>query len=302
MKAFDIKINSRPYRSDCALDCGWCFGLPPSIHSDQWPIDPDNGYPLMHAFTIKLPIDYRCRSANLAAISVFGTSFDMNPNGFPQIILSIKDVLRTDDGNVEDPILRNIRRLYRHEHPHCFKLRDNLKMNYAVIFLTEEEFLGPLCFPPQIIYHADQAQLPAPRWLILGAAAALYKAEWFENTKSIFINEPQEVLSYNLSLSVAERQCDPNAGIPVSEEDTLCNANAQYQSPYFCDQMDNLNLQFWAAQMAPNHFGGTMEPAQNLPEFSPFYIEFKQELGGFNFGDGPCQIDLKEIKANFTRF
>jgi hypothetical protein len=34
---------------------GRCFGLPPGILPQQWPLDPRTGYPLVQAFTLRLP-------------------------------------------------------------------------------------------------------------------------------------------------------------------------------------------------------------------------------------------------------
>ena len=41
-------------RPDCQ---GWVFGLPPGIRSEQWPLDPNTGYPMVHGFTLRLPDD-----------------------------------------------------------------------------------------------------------------------------------------------------------------------------------------------------------------------------------------------------
>lgn len=48
------------------------------------------------------------------------------------------------------------------------------------------------------------------------------------------------------------------------------------------------------------HLGGTMFPMQGYPDFSPFYIEISEIFGGFNFGDGVAQIDLKEMKLEWA--
>jgi hypothetical protein len=48
------------------------------------------------------------------------------------------------------------------------------------------------------------------------------------------------------------------------------------------------------------HLGGTMFPMQGYPDFSPFYIELSEIFGGFNFGDGVAQIDIKEMKLEWA--
>lgn len=47
MNAYDIEIvNDAAHAGEA--NHGWCFGLPPGIRPEQWPLDPDTGYPLMH--------------------------------------------------------------------------------------------------------------------------------------------------------------------------------------------------------------------------------------------------------------
>lgn len=48
---------------------GWCFGLPPGISAEQWPLDPLTGYPLVHGLTLRLPPDYRCHGPDVTGLS-----------------------------------------------------------------------------------------------------------------------------------------------------------------------------------------------------------------------------------------
>ncbi len=44
-----------------------------------------------------------------------------------------------------------------------------------------------------------------------------------------------------------------------------------------------------------------MFPVQGFPEFSPYYLDFSEYFGGFNFGgDGNCQIDLQAMKLDWA--
>ena len=79
MQAYDIEMLTRP--ADRAGDHGWCFGLPPGISPQQWPLDPANGYPLMHGFTLLLREDYRVHSPEIVALSFFATAPDHNDGG-----------------------------------------------------------------------------------------------------------------------------------------------------------------------------------------------------------------------------
>ena len=48
-RAYDLQMLDRP--ADRERDHGWVYGLPPGISSEQWPLDPVTGFPLMHGFT-----------------------------------------------------------------------------------------------------------------------------------------------------------------------------------------------------------------------------------------------------------
>ncbi len=48
------------------------------------------------------------------------------------------------------------------------------------------------------------------------------------------------------------------------------------------------------------HIGGTMMPMQSVPDFSPYYMEFGEELGGFNFGDGIAQFDFRRLEFDWA--
>lgn len=70
MNAYDIEIvNDAAHAGEA--NHGWCFGLPPGIRPEQWPLDPDTGYPLMHGFTLLLPEDYRVHGPEIVALSFF---------------------------------------------------------------------------------------------------------------------------------------------------------------------------------------------------------------------------------------
>jgi hypothetical protein len=43
-----------------------------------------------------------------------------------------------------------------------------------------------------------------------------------------------------------------------------------------------------------------MRPCQAVPEMSPFYIEFEEYFGGYNFGTGNAQLDFKDMKFDWA--
>ena len=300
VKAFDINIRSRSYSPDDQDDVGWCFGLPRGITAEQWPLDPDNAYPLMHAFTIKVPEENRRHRPDQYAFALFGTSFDMNQNGGPEIIDLMKGTMAGNDPTSDDPILQAVWMHEQRRHERLIRLKDGMGCNYALIFLNSGEFYGPSCFPPDIPRHRSQFDLAPPRWLTEGTAAAVFASGQFKNCQKIFGGRPGHNLDYNRSLGQRQRLDDPNAGVPSRNQEA--DSVRPYTSPYVWNDKDELELCQWVRDLSPNHFGGTMWPAQNVPRFSDHYFEFEQLLGGFNFGDGHCQIDLDELVIDTTRF
>lgn len=41
-----------------------------------------------------------------------------------------------------------------------------------------------------------------------------------------------------------------------------------------------------------------MRPVQGVPEMSPFYVEFEEYLGGYNFGGGNAQLDFRDMACS----
>lgn len=56
----------------------------------------------------------------------------------------------------------------------------------------------------------------------------------------------------------------------------------------------------WIEEHAANHIGGTMRPVQSVPPFSPYYVEFEEEFGGYNFGGGNAQLDFRDMKFDWA--
>src|SRR5258708_30596307 len=94
MKAYDIEMLTRS--TDPARNHGWCFGLPPGISQQQWPLDPANGHPLMHGFTLLLPEDYRVHGPDIVALSFFAIAPDHN-DGAPASVPGVADALASPD-------------------------------------------------------------------------------------------------------------------------------------------------------------------------------------------------------------
>ena len=97
---------------------------------------------------------------------------------------------------------------------------------------------------------------------------------------------------------------DPNAGKGPQDEHTSRNAPTGYQPFYYyvggVPSRDNFRLHDWGKDHAQNHLGGTMRPCQAVPEMSPFYIEFEEYFGGYNFGGGNAQLDFGDMKFDWA--
>jgi hypothetical protein len=304
MQAYDIEMLPRSV--DRARDHGWCFGLPPGISPQQWPLDPSNGYPLMHGFTLVLPEDYQIHGPEIVALSFFATAPEHNDGG-PNSIEGLSEVVETATAEPpSDPELLPFWRARRQQHPRLFRMRDSLDCAYAVILLTRQEFGGPLCEPPLPADNRFLNQTPPPAWLESGAAAALFN-ESISSAQHRYFSKllgevPAPSLAFNRALQCTARASDPNAG-KAPRESWASDATGYQQYYYWLDNItkkENYREHDWAKGHQMNHIGGTMRPCQNIPSFSPFYIEFEEYFGNYNFGGGNAQLDFRDMKFDWA--
>src|ERR1700742_4737053 len=127
---------------------GWCFGLPPGISPAQWLLDPLTGYPLVHGFTLRLPLDYRCHGPDIAGLSFFAC-WSGHSDGGTTADEEIQSVM-TSDAAPTDARYLPLWTSVQNSHPRLSRMTDVLDDNFAVILLTEDELNGPLCRPPDI--------------------------------------------------------------------------------------------------------------------------------------------------------
>ncbi len=171
MNAYDIEIvNDAAHAGEA--NHGWCFGLPPGIRPEQWPLDPDTGYPLMHGFTLLLPEDYRVHGPEIVALSFFSLAPDQNDGG-PTSVDGIREMLI--DPPAQPPADAELRPFWeagRNSHPRLHRLEDILGGAYALILLDAAEFSGAPCQPPALpAGNPLLAQTEPPQWLEAGSAA-----------------------------------------------------------------------------------------------------------------------------------
>jgi hypothetical protein len=308
ISAYDIEMLQRPADRNAPDNQGWCFGLPPGIRQEQRPLDPNTGYPLMHGFTLLLPEDYRVHGPDRVALSFFALAIDH----FEESNASLQAFFASPGGQApNDPELLPFWHAIQAEHPHLHRMEDILGGSYAVILLTQQEFDGPLCEPPRFPGNRHLSALPAPRWLQIGAAGAFcgnedepdFNASIEGNHVLKQLGEvPANDLMFNRALRWMPRNSDPNAGKPPREGRAAKESG--YQSFYYWHNGDikteNYRIHDWAQGHQQNHIGGTMRPIQAIPEFSPYYIGFEEYLGGYNFGSGNAQLDIKDMKFDWA--
>lgn len=311
MRAYDIEILKKSVTSEGPRGHGWCFGLPPGLAPAQWPLDPNNGYPLSHGFTILLPEDYRVHGPHLVALSFFATACDMNDGGpakAREIAALFKAMPETPPA---DPALVPFWTAEQNRHPHLHRMTDLLNCAYAAILLTQAEFEAPFCPPPALAPNPYRDRVSPPLWLTVGAATAFWDGtspspavpvEALHYFK-ILGDVPEKSPAFNRALRWTPRRADPNAGIPPREDYHADRGG--YRSHYYWENdviaTENYRLHDWARDHKPDHIGGTMRPAQNIPDITPYYIEFEEYFGGYNFGGGNGWLDVKDMTCDWSQ-
>lgn len=269
--AYDIDIL--PPGAAAGKPChGWCLGLPPGIFPMQWPLDPRTGHPMRHAFTLLLPPSHRVKGPDLVAISLFST--DHTDTAAPENVLVLAALDSAEPPG--DARLLPVGQHQRGRHPHEYRMTGILDEPYAVLWLTQAEFDGGPCRPPRHPRNNALDHVASPNWVRDGAGV-------------------RRALRWTL------RADDPNAGIALPDGDDQTTADG-YQCYWTANATDEFCILEWAQAHKPNHIGGTMRPdqAHPSPAFSPYYIEFEEEMGGFDFGGGCAQLDLDQMRLEWA--
>ncbi len=315
IRAYDLEMLHRDVERAAPGNHGWVFGLPPGITPEQWPLDPISGYPLMHGFTVKLPEEYRVHGPDIVALSFFATAADQNDGGARK-----RDDLyaAVTDADASPPDNRHLLPFWRQakaRHLRLHRMSDILDYEYAVILLTEAEFNGPLCQPPDLGGNPYLKPNQKPQWLDVGSGYACFSdmgsampgpgptedSYGFKLLGGI----PQKSLDWNRAIACTPRAHDPNAGLAPKDTYGEGPADTGYVSFHYYEgdeiSAETYRVHDWAKDHKSNHIGGTMRPAQGTPEFSPYYIGFEEHFGGYNFGsDGNAQLDFLEMKLDWA--
>ncbi|MEO0911374.1 MAG: hypothetical protein AAFY59_00050 [Pseudomonadota bacterium] len=301
LKAYDlVQVMGKDIRAEGSS--GWVFGLPPGIQPGQWPLDPNSGYPLKHGFTLLLPEEYRMHGPEIVGLSFFAVAAEHN-DGMPLSSPGLFDVIRQPgETPPEDEGLRAFWEHARAPHPRMHRMKDILDCEYAVILLTQEEFDGPLCPVPEIAASPLLDKDMRPEWLEVGSAHGFHKR--FERPPSP-LEEVQRAVSktgdegvparldFGVPIFLKLRESDPNAGRKALES----WQSGHYESPF----TESFDYKPWAEGLpGRDHLGGTMFPIQAVPDFSPYYIEFEESFGDYNFGMGNAQLDILNLKFDWA--
>ena len=297
MHAYDLHVLPRPADRDDP-DCrGWCYGSPPGIRPAHWPLDPNNGYPLMHGFTLLLPEDHRCHGPELVALAFFGCAPDHN-DGMPLENEALGPLLRALAADpaatpAHDPALAGLVAAMRDPHPRLRRMTDILGCAYAAIPLTREEFDGPLAELPPTARHPALAHVPEPGWMRRGSGRAADPER--DAVARLLGGTPAAEAGFQRALDWSVRADDPNAGVaPVD----FPGEGDAYTSPF--DPGSGMP-RAWAEALAPNHVGGTMQPVQAVPpDFGAHVVGFEEYLGDFNFGTGNAQLDFERWRFDWA--
>ncbi len=265
MNAYDLVILPHPPSHGTSDNHGWCYGLPPGITPEQWPLDPNSGYPLKHGFTLLLPEDYRIHGPDIVGLSFFAA--DYIDDGFTESDRLRNVILHPGEQAPQDRELTRFWRSARSNHPRLSRMTGLLDEAYAVILLTQKEFDSP-CFGniPGIIDSPLLKDLPRPEWIANG-------------------------VTFHRAIQWTPRHNDPNAGkYPKSFLDDRDTGYINYFD------RETGEYKEWFKGFRANHIGGTMRPYQLEPPISPYYIEFGEYFGDYNFGGGNAQLDFKNME------
>lgn len=218
---------------------GWIGSAGPGIAPEAWPRGPLTGLPMFHVLTLALPPEFRRRGEEFPAIAFF-----QGEGQFAE---------ETDEDDVDDdPFLADVEAAV--EHPQHTILTDIIDGQFALIWLTEQEFLAGPTAPPADTRRPGEheAEDEGPN-------------AWDE-------------LHPTLKVWLTERP-DPNAGLVPSEDETEGGYRPAAE---------------WAGELSGRcHLGGTVMPVQALPEgLTPYFLEL-EETPGTNYGGGNLQLDLE---------
>ena len=263
-QAYEIVLSKENHHQ------GWVFGAPVGIETKAWPRSRKNGLPMAHIWTLFVPEAYRVKGKELVAISLFQSN-DEDVGSIEQVSDVIEHKAKISDPEAQsfwDALLAYA----KNKHPMEVYMKDILDAGWALVWLTEAEFKASRTAMP------DQSTCKHP------------DIEDFEG-RNLFKRHEHPVY-----VQLVEREDDPNVGKALKQWQNEDDKEAYI--PMYSEKGEKLRLSDRFSQRT--HFGGTANPIQTTPSFSPFYIEFEEGFGGANIGGGNAQIDLLNDKLDWA--
>lgn len=300
--AYDLTLLQTPPARGTDANHGWCYGLPPGIAPNQWPLSPFDGFPMQPCFTLRLPEQYRTQGPDYVALTVFADQQHDEPDEVEAVARYFGAEAAERPG---DPDLLPYWLYRQNRHPKEFGITDVIDHNFAAIWLTDAEFAGPLCQPPDLVGNALLQENPPPPWLEKGSARATFDLHIgsYDNLDEItgkhwyrLFGHVPAIGHHAYGIALATREGDPNVGQPPRDQHLHKDELGAYLPPYG-KETESSNLKRLSGR---NHLGGTMFPCQWTPKFSATYLEIEEHFGGFNFGGGNGQLDLATMEFDWA--
>lgn len=282
---------------------GWCCGLPRGIKPSQWPLSCDTGFPLEHHFTVRVPDSYRTKGRDYVALAVFANAGDESRSA-PEILALMNRVF--DGRGLPDqgpPELHPFVDYLRNRHAMEFRSKDILRATFSAIWLTEAEFTGPECEPPQRIVTAANAMCSQPDWEITTSAQRLFGwngtetfdpyGYWRHRLAGRPVNDKWDILL----LKMSERFDDPNTGLEYVDftgGPEMPKPGSDYV-PKYSEAWEALATKPVYGDL---HFGGTASP-DTRRDLTPFFIEFEESMGMINMAGRNGRIDLVTMMVDW---
>lgn len=303
-KSYSYKINKRCLSMEMPTFHGWCFGLPRGISSTQWPLARVNGLPLQFHFCVRVPEDYRVQGKSYVALAFFSDSHGRS-EGVQKIQSLMNSVL--NGGKLPATVVKSLTpflNYLKNRHPMEMRFRDRLKSEYAVIWLDEEEFDGPICQPPTIMEFSANSHLPLPYWLNGNLASPIQ--EYVDRTMS----ESDKIFNQlkgtgpktrfdKFAYQICEVTDDPNVGKkPVDNISNKPNLDNYWIWQGERDEETGFDPLVTYADL---HFGGTAMSIEAMPFLTPFFMEFEENNGDINLGGGNAQLDLMTLQFSWAQ-
>lgn len=254
--AFNIEF------SDSNCNEGWTHGKPVGIKTTQWPRSRINGSPMAHIWTFLVPEEYRVKGKNYIAISFFQAD-DHVANDVDGVSNVINDKKKITGASAQ-PFWDSLLEYAKNKHPMEIYLEDLIDGGWVLIWLTKEEFNSNLTVLPE----KEKSVFP--------------NYDSADGTDCFQQNEPPKYVKLNV------REDDPNVGKNLEDDPDEEDEDAYVGMYSVRGEELKLEERFYGKA----HFGGTANPVQAVPEFSPFYIEFEEAHGNANMGGGNGQFDL----------